>query len=254
MAVRVPGVRLALVLLADGKLSRRSSARHPFDVEYGVETSGYIPGYALTPQASNGYLAAQPSALRRTFSLLPDVENLHLIDLGCGKGRAILVASEFGFRSITGIEYNPILADIARQNIRHYSQRAQASRQPVVITKDATIFEPPKGPIAIFMYNPFPADLMQKVIKNLEMSLAQDPRDLFLILLNPVAAPMIDGSPALERYFAEQMRYSSDEAAYGSDPDDTVVIWRNRGNRHPRPASDYQAAVTVLSSMRAVLH
>lgn len=254
LAVRVPGVRFVLVLLADGKLSRRPSASHPFDVRYGVETSGYIPGYALTPQASTGYLAAQPSVLRRTFSILPDVENLHLIDLGCGKGRALLVASEFSFRCITGVEYNPILADVARHNIRQYSRCARPARQPAVLTEDATRFAPPQGPLAIFMYNPFPTDLMRKVIQNLETSLARDPRDVFLILLNPVAAPLLDGSPALERYFAEQVPYSADEAAHGSGLDDTVIVWRNRGNRHPRPAGDYQAAVTVLSSMRAVLH
>ena len=104
------------------------------------------------------------------------------------------MASEFGFRCIMGVEYNPILADVARHNIRQYSRRARPSRQPVVIVEDATLFEPPQGPLALFMYNPFPSNLMQKVIKNLEMSLARDPRDVFLILLNPVTAPLFAGA------------------------------------------------------------
>ncbi len=63
----------------------------------------------------NLYIGSQPSIMRRALSALGPVERYDFLDLGCGKGRALIVAAEFPFRAITGVELSPALAAIARR-------------------------------------------------------------------------------------------------------------------------------------------
>lgn len=43
------------------------------------------------------------------------IEDYTFVDIGCGKGRAVLLASEVRFREIVGIELNTKLAVLARK-------------------------------------------------------------------------------------------------------------------------------------------
>ena len=80
---------------------------HPYDCAYGVNTSGMVPGYMLRADkphvATTFYCAIQPSILRKVLATIPRPETCEFLDIGCGKGRAMLIAWEFGFHSITGI-------------------------------------------------------------------------------------------------------------------------------------------------------
>ena len=80
---------------------------HPFDRRYGTDTSGYVPAEELLANESFRddafpYAGSQPSVLRLALAALPPVDSCTFLDLGCGKGRALLVASEFPFRDICG--------------------------------------------------------------------------------------------------------------------------------------------------------
>jgi SAM-dependent methyltransferase len=82
---------------------------HPFDVEHGTDTGGLIPGSELGVGHRHdlfiaGYAGVPPSGFRaaiarwKSVGLLHRIEDYTFLDLGCGKGRAVLLASEFGFR------------------------------------------------------------------------------------------------------------------------------------------------------------
>src|SRR5258707_12349167 len=77
---------------------------HPFDERYGVDTSGLIGGGELRSGHRNdvfntAYYGMAPSRFRWAIeSWIADeshaaIENYSFVDLGCGKGRAILMAS-----------------------------------------------------------------------------------------------------------------------------------------------------------------
>ena len=47
------------------------------------------------------------------------------VDIGAGKGFALLVAAEHPFKRVMGIEFSESLARIARENIQTYSNERQ---------------------------------------------------------------------------------------------------------------------------------
>jgi len=105
-----------------GHARRRNSATsetkpllHPFDLRYGVDTSGLIGGGELRSGHKNdvfntAYYGMAPSRFRQVMAdWLSDgshgaISEYSFIDLGCGKGRAVMMASEFPFRQVIGVE------------------------------------------------------------------------------------------------------------------------------------------------------
>jgi hypothetical protein len=64
----------------------------------------------------------------------------------------------------------------------------------------------------------------------------------------------MDASPALERRYAAQIPYDPGELGYGPDTSEAVVVWQNRGNSHPLPRGQPDAAVDiVIPGLRAEL-
>ena len=57
------------------------------------------------------------------FSIKKILNNIEIdkkdifVDFGCGKGRVLLIASQYKFNKIIGIEFSPELVDIARSNV-----------------------------------------------------------------------------------------------------------------------------------------
>ena len=107
----------------------RKPAVHPFDVAHGTETSGLLSGKIIARGTAvqhtdlTAYYGIAPSILRALLDLwlrelhpLAPIERTVFLDVGAGKGRAMLVASEYPFLRVEGVELNPMLADIARRN------------------------------------------------------------------------------------------------------------------------------------------
>jgi SAM-dependent methyltransferase len=219
---------------------------HPFDREHAIDTSGFVPGPVLHAN-STGYGAAQPSIMRRAFDALPQREALHFIDVGCGKGRPLFVAAQCGFGKLTGLEYTPAIATIARRNAAIFA-KAHPDVPPVsIVTGDALAYALPAEPLAIFLYNPFDRPATARLLAAIEASLAAATRDLYVVCYNPTWAEVFDGSSVLERRFAAHFPYEGSERDFGPNDSDSVVIWQNRGNRHPAPAGAARARVIVVT-------
>ncbi len=168
------------------------AAVHPFDRQYGVETSGLLPAEELTSNFGNtdlynaGYFGVAPSAFRQMLERLqPPFEQYTFVDLGAGKGRAMLIASEYPFRAICGVEISPRLHAIALDNIARYSNPRQQCRNITAILGDATQYVFPSGPLLVYMWNPFEGPVFTTVLANLEKSLAREPRDILVLYVQP---------------------------------------------------------------------
>jgi SAM-dependent methyltransferase len=167
--------------------------------------------------------------------MIPDPHERHFIDIGCGKGRPLLIATEFDFRAITGIEFSPPLAWMARRNAAIYA-RAHPHRARIdIVTGDALDYRLPKEKLALFLYNSFERSLIARLLANLEASLRESRREIYVVYCTPVFADMFDASASLERRYSAQVRCDLGEIGYGNESD-TVVIWQNRGNPKPPPS------------------
>ena len=206
---------------------------HPFDSAHGIATSGNeLPRDFLAQDSAVenafAYLGSQPSVIRQALSMLPSVYHATFMDIGCGKGRPLFVATEFPFKGIVGVELSPRLAAIARRNAATMRTR-YPDRTPVRIAlADASTFAMPAGDLVIFMYHPFGEAAMQKLLARIETALAgEERRSICVIYYNPVLARLFDASPFLHRRFAGMLPYSAEEIGYGLDlREDPITIWQ----------------------------
>lgn len=163
-----------------------------FDVLHGVDTFSEAALGELTIESENKqkgrrYEPSQVMPLRRLLrtiqSMLP--EDRVLVDIGCGKGRVLMVASEFGFKSARGVEFAKELCEIARVNCQHYKKNRRVKTEFEIIENDATKYAIRQDENILFMFNPFQDDILAKVIANISASIQTHPRKILIIFKNP---------------------------------------------------------------------
>ena len=102
------------------------------------------------------------------------------IDLGSGKGRVLLMAADYPFKKIIGVEFMPESHRVAEENIAKYASDRQQCRQIQSICMDARDFEFPDGPLVVYLFNPFSEATFMTVLENLRQSIEQVPRPVYV--------------------------------------------------------------------------
>jgi hypothetical protein len=128
-----------------------------------------------------------------------DFKNFVFIDLGSGKGRALLMASDYPFRRIVGVELLPALHQSAQENLSRYKSESQQCFALESICDDATDFALPIEPTVLYLFNPFPEAGLKRVIASLEQSLHQHPRAIYLLYHNPLLERVLNDSAVLKK-------------------------------------------------------
>jgi SAM-dependent methyltransferase len=192
-------------------------AIHPFDIAHGTDTSGLIKGEDLSMGLRNGlwstaYYGISPALLIHLINTLNiDYRDFTFLDLGSGKGRALLVASRFPFRRIVGIELSSQLSAVATNNIAKFSALQQC-RDIEARTGDATTFDYPAGPLVLYLYNPFLVPTLKRCLRNLARSLADEPREVYLIYINPAPERFIRKHiPALRKQWEQTFAINEED-------------------------------------------
>jgi SAM-dependent methyltransferase len=183
-----------------------------FDARFGVDTSGIIQLDKLHLVGSNGaqgneYEQSKPVEFYRLLrSTKAHYEDFVFVDLGSGKGRAVLLASELPFRRITGVEFAEELHRTAQENIRNYRSTTQKCRNIELFHLDAAEYQIPSEPAIFYLYNSFREEVMVKVLGNIQRSVAEQPRPVFLVYCNSVHRELVSqfGFTAVElgRWYA----------------------------------------------------
>jgi hypothetical protein len=139
--------------------------REPFDEIFGVQTSGVVwMTNFKSENSSRGvrYEPCSPSKCRWAMEQAGiNPKEFTFIDVGSGKGRPLIIASQHNFTELIGVEHSPKLCDIARANMKKLDISAQ------IICQDASNFHFPKKEIFAFFYHPFDAIVLAKVLANL---------------------------------------------------------------------------------------
>jgi len=124
------------------------------------------------------------------------------IDLGSGKGRTLLMASSYPFTRIIVVELLPELHQAAQENLASYKSESQKCRGLESICADAIDFTFPPDPTVLYLFNPLPEAGLRRVIANLEKSLEQNPRPVYVLYHNPLLEQVLTESPALKKIAA----------------------------------------------------
>ncbi len=177
------------------RAAARQRERSEFDAACGVETDEDAGGrtYLSDLEISSpnwiygvDYIAIEPERFREAMSQLKiRFEDFAFVDFGSGKGRALLLAAEFPFRRILGIEFAPELHAIAQRNIRSYVNPKQRCANIESICADLSACEPPDGPCVLYFYNPCERRVLAKTLENIRTSLQKQPRAVYLLYIAP---------------------------------------------------------------------
>lgn len=159
-----------------------------YDWERRVNTTGATVSWRtrLLGALTSPYQPIPPAEFHEIMAALPvDFSRFTFIDIGSGKGRALLLAAEYGFRRSIGVELLPELHQAAEENIRQLQNRSQADTIELVCG-DAAQFRFPTEPSVIFLFNPLPLPALRRVIGEIKASLQSAPRSLYVVYANPV--------------------------------------------------------------------
>ena len=220
---------------------------HPFDRAHGTDTGGLIlPEQLRTahPQSrhSSAYYGMSPSRFRAALELWLEtppaypVAEYSFLDLGCGKGRALLLATELPFRQAIGVELHRGLARTARRNLRVWGRAGQARCPAQVLTGDATEVHLPPGPCLVYLFHPFSAAAMARLIEHLRRCVPRRPPDAIdVIYFNPEAGRLWSEQPGAHLLWSRVLPMSPEDAA--ADPfaheDDLCEAYRWSAETEP---------------------
>lgn len=190
-----------------GKLATHLS--NNWDCKHGVDTGGRIPlsspGVEVTGNHVQwGYdiVSTPPSVFSYMARFFPTCRAEYTyVDLGAGKGRTVLLASEMGFKYCVGVEFANFASEIAQNNLQSYIG-ASANRSPCsIVTKCATKFPFPDGNVVLFFNNPFSEKIWKDVVPRVS-DLAKNKQAVTVIL--------IGSFPDMIRVAAEMLLQSGD--------------------------------------------
>ena len=232
---------------------------HPIDRMYGIDTSGVVQVENIHPDPNLqnriiAYVGSQPSIVRRAVKAMGDISGYVFVDLGCGKGRATTVAGEFPFRAVIGVELSAALAATARANAAIIARQFPDRTKVTIAEANVVDFPLPSDKLVLFNYHAFGAELIAQIVAKCEAALAAgELPHMFFVYYNPVHAEALDASPALSRFYVEQVPYDRSEIGFGPDRSDVVAIWQSVRGSTPTPHKGTDRRIIRIHSIGAGL-
>lgn len=163
-----------------------------FDARMGTQTGGIQSLFDLQVVGENSrhglsHIATDPQQFADVMASLElDFTPCTFIDLGSGKGRALILAAEFPFRRLIGVEFAVELTEAARANIAVPEVAKLANSRIELICCDAAAYAFPEEPLIIYLFNPFGAAIVRRIAQNALVSWKSNPRPIEIIYMNPV--------------------------------------------------------------------
>jgi SAM-dependent methyltransferase len=157
-------------------VSERADGKR-FDREHGVTTEalfflGELDDERIDEARSHAthYEPVPAAAFAALLALVPAeaIASSTFVDVGSGMGRAVLLASEYPFRCIVGIELAASLHAIALENLESATRFDMRCRDIRLVRADARRYRYPRGPLVVFLYNPFDGEALEDVCARIQ--------------------------------------------------------------------------------------
>jgi len=208
------------------RLVPRKPRIHPFDRLHGVDTSGLIDHSLLGSghshdQHNTAYWGTAPSLMRQILTRWEDslagtshaCRDYTLLDIGCGKGRVIMLASGRPFHRITGVELDPGLARIAATNLTRWKQHPRPCMDLEALHADALEIPLPETPVLIYLFNPFGAPVMQLLLERLQHLSKTRSTPIDILYTHPLQAELFKEIPGMRLLWEDTINFSPEDAS-----------------------------------------
>jgi hypothetical protein len=222
-----------------GSRGVKKPAVHPFDEEYGTETSGLFSGGSLSSghehdRFSVAYYGVSPSRMRRAMTRWREtpgtgsVNEYTFVDIGAGKGRGMMLGSELPFREVVGVELNAELTEVGERNLVLWREAGRALCPMRLVQGDALDLKLPEGRLLIFLYNPFVAPMMRRLLERVDAAAGERRGEIDLLYVVPQQEAVFADFPQFELIWSERIGMSGGDAAadHVSSPKDRVSLYR----------------------------
>jgi SAM-dependent methyltransferase len=161
-----------------------------FDWKFGTDTMGWVEQDALGADSENHrhsrcYKATKCRPFLKLLKSLDLPRDCNFVDIGAGKGRVLLLASQYGFHKVVGIEFSEHLCALARRNLESYSRKVSLRSPIEIVEADATQHRFGPEDRVFFLFNPFDGVVLAQVLRNMGRSFAEHPRRVWLIYNDP---------------------------------------------------------------------
>ena len=163
-----------------------------FDARFETDTTGIVEAYQFGRAEGSGshrYEAVSVESFEEAIAAVgSDVEGAAFIDIGAGKGRAVLLASHLPFRELVALDLSAEMLATTASNFERYQPPEKSCHELTTICHDALQYELPDEPLVLYLFNPFSADVMTAFVERVEASLERSPRMITVLYVNPICA------------------------------------------------------------------
>ena len=178
-----------------------------FDRRYGTDT--YERSHLSNLEIEGGldprfgtwmYGPINPDFFREMMrSLGEEAHDLGFYDVGAGKGLALMLASDYPFRELVGVEFSPPLVEAGKRNIAIYERATSRALNVEWVCADFMQHPLPPRPSLFFMNAPFPWEIAESALKHIEASIERHPRKAVVLYRKPHGKTVeyLDASPHL---------------------------------------------------------
>ena len=158
--------------------------------------------------------AFYPGLMRKIFQNIPKEEIVGVLDFGCGKGLGIVKFKRYGFKRVGGIELRPELVAICQKNLKRLNLEAD-----LLIQGDAGRLLDFKGYNMLFLFNPFPAFVVKKVVSNVKSYVDANKSEVWVVYVNPLHKEELDkeGFSEIASFIAPISHFTVSIYRYGTD-------------------------------------
>jgi SAM-dependent methyltransferase len=164
---------------------------------------------------------SSPSGNRYLIRLLKDLhisDRDTILDIGCGKGSAMSAMLKFPFARVDGIELSKDISEIAIRNLSHLKKQRWH-----VLNGDAIAYKGYNAYSMLYLYHPFPEEIMREVVANIQSSIAGREQEMLVIYNNPVCHELLVNDGVFRKH-----REYPDEWGNG------IVVYSNKKLRQSR--------------------
>jgi predicted RNA methylase len=173
-------------------LEHKARVDRAFDATHGIRTGGIEEIYNFSIVGENAryglsHIATDPNAFASMMNEMDiDCSLFTFVDLGSGRGRALILAAAYPFRRIIGVEFAVELHRVAQENIAAIAEKLSANSRIELVHGDALTFELPDDPLIIYLFNPFSSAAIRRVARTILESWRASPRTIRVLYMNPI--------------------------------------------------------------------
>jgi SAM-dependent methyltransferase len=175
-----------------------------FDIRNGTDTSEIVnvEDLDIAEEDKKHSVLYQPTRIRHFNKLLRELrfpEGSVFVDFGSGKGRVLLVATNYNFKRVVGVEISSQLCKIARNNLVIYKKKLKRQLCVEIVQSNVLQYNIHYDENVFYFFRPFDGLIMEKILEKIVNSWKEYPRKVWLIINSSIYNDLFDGKQMFQR-------------------------------------------------------